>query len=74
MCIVLTRWQLVKSLESKKFLVCRLYKDVPPRKVNSYNNGITPGRCSAQKCKTKQKIKSTDNFLIYTYCAKHYHK
>ena len=33
-CIGLTRWQLAKSLESKKPLVCRLCKGEPPRKVN----------------------------------------
>jgi len=73
-CIWLTRWQLAKSLESKKPLVCRLCKGEPLRKVNSFNDGITPGRCSAPTCKTKQKIKLTDDFLICNHCAKHYHK
>ena len=73
-CIGLARWQTTKSLEAKKPLVCRLCKGETPRKVHSFNEGITPGRCNAPKCKTKQKIKEGDDFLICTRCAKHYHK
>ena len=73
-CIGLTRWQLTKALETDKALVCRLCKGESPRKVHSYNEGVTPGRCAAPDCKCKQKIKEGADFLICTACKRHFHK
>ena len=73
-CIGLTRWQLTKALETDKALVCRLCKGETPRKVHSYNEGVTPGRCAAPDCKCKQKIKEGADFLICTACKRHFHK
>ena len=73
-CIGITRWQLMKALDSKKPIVCRLCKGETPRKVHQFNEGVTPGRCAAPGCKCKQKIKEGSDFLICTVCSKHYHK
>ena len=64
----------MKALDADKPVVCRICKGETPRRVHDFNEGVTPGRCAAPKCNSKQKIKKGSDFLICTACTKHFHK
>ena len=73
-CSGLTRWKLEKTLKEGKPIVCRICKGETPRHTHPFNEAIIPERCGKRGCKTKQKIKVTDDFLLCTRCFKQFHK
>ena len=68
-----TRWKLEDILEKKKALICRICKGETPRAAQRNHPDVKREKCSRRGCKTKQKMKDTDDILICISCKKQFH-